>query len=248
MRGLLQRVLGPGMEALFRRFEQSVSLEEHRDLAARIAEEAPPPQRTAAPGAPSPPPALASDWREDPVAVAALREAAARAFARLAADPDAAAAVAPVLAAWADALPARLWFPKRGALFGTGRLLRALIAVADLPDAATRDYTRDVCDRFLRHLEVRRVDYLPFRPHSLAAGDCPEEEKLLFTHALLDASERFGDLRCLNAALKANDWHHRALRSGRPARQHPEAAARVRHLYLDAFRRQEALMHEAFGS
>jgi hypothetical protein len=135
----------------------------------------------------------------------------------------------------------RLWFPKRGVLYGSANLLRALIRTASAPNSATRDYTREVCDRLLRHLEVRREDYLPFQPDSRPADACDELERLRFTAALLDATELFDDARYLNAALKANDWHLRALRS----RSETQGLARL--YYLHGFERQEALLRARFG-
>jgi len=248
MRGLLQRALGPTVESILRRFEQSVGLEEHAALCARIEAEPPVADEEPAPAGDDAAPAgfdLAEGWDEDGAAVAALAAAAARVHERLRRGDLDPAAGDRLLADVLPGLPPRLWFRQRGALFGTARLLRALLAVADASEARTRDYTRDVCDRLLRHLEVRRDGWLPFRPAGRPAGAWDELERLRFTHALLDACERFGDLRYLNAVLKANDWHHRSLR--RAGGVDPQQLALARRLYLQSFRRQEAQMRRHFA-
>jgi hypothetical protein len=67
-----------------------------------------------------------------------------------------------------------------------------------------------VCERLLRHLEVRGDQALEFRSTAREAWQA-RLERIRFTHALLDASESFRDLRFLNTALKQNDRHHREL-------------------------------------
>ncbi|MEN8182917.1 MAG: hypothetical protein ABFS46_10330 [Myxococcota bacterium] len=110
--------------------------------------------------------------------------------------------------AWRTAMgiePKR-WFLRRGVVFGTSNLLRILLGSGTEHET----YTAEVCERLLRHVEVRRDDALLLR----SGPDQPFEarlERLRFTHALLDAAARFRDLRFLNAALKLSDRHHREL-------------------------------------
>lgn len=245
MRGLLQRRLGPALEALFRRFEQSVTLAEHEALAARIEREPTvEPEGEASSGAAAP---RDAGWPDQAAAVAAMRAHAAHVLEQLDRGVLDVARGDEILAETVQAFPPRGWFAKQGVVFGSARLLRALIAVADAPDSRTRAYTRDVCERLLRHLEVRRSVWLPFRPCGRPDHAFDEVERLGFTLALLDASERFADHRFLNAALKANDWHYAALR------KHPRGVgalpfARARKRYVESFRRQEALLQRHFAA
>ena len=102
-------------------------------------------------------------------------------------------------------------------------------------------YTRDICDRLIRHLEVRREDYLPFWAATRPGDASDELEKLRFTLALLDASFHFADDRYLNAALKANDWHFRRLGSKLPSTREP-AGELVAVFYLASLSQQENLV------
>lgn len=264
MRSLLQRALGPPLERVFRHFEQSVTLEDHQRFAAEIASAYGSGTGVAASDLMTPSldeegatsifdPALFADadWHEAAAATGELRTAAARTWAAIVTGTLTPMDGDRLLEGIARSFAPRLWFLKRGALYGSADLLRALIRVAEAPDAATLAYTRDVCERFLRHLEVRRDDYLPFREHSRPPDAYDELERLRFTAALLDASERFDDPRFLNAALKANDWHWRALRSAegqRLTRAQPETARLARLHYAHEFERQEALLHARYGS
>ena len=246
MRGFLQRNVGPLVEAVLRRFEASVSLEDHQRLVEKIEAE-PEVVADVSRGVPPPAPSLDDGWQEDPEAIVRLAAWSAETAAALQAGGTDPASADAALASVTERFPARTWFLKRGVLFGTAALLRALVAVAGAPGAQTRDYTRDVCDRFLRHLEVRRDGWLPFRAAGRPADACEEIEKLAFTHALLDATETFQDFRYLNAALKAMDWHHLALSKGLSGAS-PEDVARVRRAYASGFRRQEALLGVCAGS
>ena len=245
MRGFLQERVGPLLESVLRRFEASVSLEEHQALVAKIEAEAGTPGETPTFRADAGPP-HGAEWQEDAEEVQRLAAHGEGLFGRLTRGELGAEEGDARLAEVAAVFAPRTWFLKRGVLFGTSPLLRALVAVADAPSARTRDYTRDVCDRFLRHLEVRRDGWLPFRACGRPRNACEELERIRFTHALLDASERFDDLRYLNAALKATDWNHAALERGL-AGAHPVDLASARFLYAEGFRRQEALLERHFA-
>lgn len=328
MRRLLQRTVGPPLEAVFRYFEQTVTLEDHADLVVRFVSqlararseypatlwphaanecialaraqglcereegasrptsaslEPPDPgaafasafetgaaqeavhlttllrgeifcaARPGSEGDESDSPAMqamqAEEWQEDPAAVNALRVAGTRILAGLRTGRLSRDAADRRLGPLTRGFPPRRWFLARGPLYGSANLLRALIEVA-AGDPAAAAYTRDVCDRLLRHVEVRRADCLRFRVESRPADACDALEKLRFTHALLDASACFGDPRYLNAALKANDWHCQGL-SGRglvgAASGRPETAMLLRLFYVESVCRQEARMREGFG-
>jgi hypothetical protein len=194
------------------------------------------------------PASFGSGWHEDPGRVDEARAHCARALTRLVAFqrvPEA------LLATLCANLEPRHWFLKRGALYGTADLLRALIGALRLGHIGLEMYTRDVCDRLLRHLEVRRQKWLPFRSESRPADACEPLERVRFTLALLDAAAHFEDLRLLNAALKANDWHLQLLRS-RGARRleaaRPVTAGSLQIHYLASLARQERMLQERFGS
>lgn len=194
-----------------------------------------------------------SAWDEDPAAREAMRSAATAVLASLRLGSTTTSDAEVLLANLTNTPKPRVWFLKRGVVYGTGELLRSLLALlARKPDAALTDYTRDVCDRLIRHLEVRREDYLPFRPDSRPEGACDELEKLRFTLALLDASRLFGDSRYLNAAMKANDWHYRWLMKA-TEKLSPSAGTPTDDLelaatfYLMSLAQQEELVRELAG-
>ena len=189
-----------------------------------------------------------SEWHGDPGRVGEARARSARALTRLVAFQH---VPEPLLEVLCGSLKPRHWFLKRGALYGSADLLRVLIAALRLGHTGLEEYTRDVCDRLLRHLEVRRSEWLPFRGESQPADACEPLERVRFTLALLDAAEHFGDLRLLNASLKANDWHLQLLRSrsmGRLSAGRPANAAMLQLHYLHGLARQERMLQERFGS
>jgi hypothetical protein len=154
------------------------------------------------------------DWDTDAGAAVLLREEAPILAGALRAGWAKVDAAGPRLDNWTRVRPAR-WFLKKGGVLGCGDLLRALLArTRDGAPGPEDAYTRDVCDRLLRHLEVKRDDWLPFRAPLPAAK--AERERITFTHALLDAFEIYEDARYLNAALKANEWHSARLASPTP--------------------------------
>ena len=110
----------------------------------------------------------------------------------------------------ASALAPGRWFPREGVVAGAANLLRTLVADGE---GALGDYAAEVCERLLRHVEVQRERAL--RPRGEVAPDADRLEQTRFTLALLEAAERWRDLRFLNAALKRNDLHH-----GQWARRH----------------------------
>jgi hypothetical protein len=167
-----------------------------------------------------------------------------RRFARLDAALAAGAGVAdaaPVLQAHASALEPRGWFLLKGTGYGAAHLLRALLrTVRASPDHPLASYTREVCDRLIRHVEVRRQQSLAFRSEALPLGADPRVERSRFALALVEATETFGDLRYLNTALKLNDWQLRHQR-----RRVASATARLH--YAVAIGRQESAMREVLG-
>jgi hypothetical protein len=142
----------------------------------------------------------------------------------------------------------RQWFiAKRGVIYGSSALLRALVAHAGAEDegGSLRVYTREVLERLLRHVEVRRADALRL------AGGAPSDavqaiERARFTIALLEGSRLEGDLRLLNAAMKRNDLQLTALT--------PRARARDATWWLEVAHHAECLalqercFEEAFGA
>jgi hypothetical protein len=151
------------------------------------------------------------------------------------------AEAAPVLQAHAFALEPRGWFLLKGTGYGTAHLLRALLrTVRASPDHPLASYTREVCDRLIRHVEVRRLQSLAFRREALPVGADPRAERSRFALALVEATETFGDLRYLNTALKLNDWQLRHQR-----RRAASATARLH--YAVAIGRQERAMREVLG-
>ncbi len=144
------------------------------------------------------------------------------------------------LVAQARALPARRWFLRRGTCYGTGHLLLALLRVVPGPLAP---YTREVCDRLVRHVEIRRRGALAFRPEGLPDGSAPAVERLRFAVALATAARCFGDLRYLNTALKLNDWHRRRLLPGRRSGTDSLAALH----YVVSIARQESALREGLA-
>lgn len=120
--------------------------------------------------------------------------------------PDAARRGARALA---EGFEARHWFPRKGIRLGSANLLRTLL-LATPPETQPDGYVDDVCERLLRHVEVRRDEALRLASAPRAPWQAPLEA-LRFTLALLDAAARSGDARFLNAALKLNERHHRVL-------------------------------------
>jgi hypothetical protein len=113
------------------------------------------------------------------------------------------AARARALQTLASALAPGRWFPREGFAPGAANLLRTFVADGE---GALADYASEVCERLLRHVEVQRERAL--RPRGGVTPDANRLEQARFTLALLDAAERWQDLRFLNAALKRSDLHH----------------------------------------
>ena len=107
-------------------------------------------------------------------------------------------------------LPAKDWFSSAGTLYGTSYVLRSVLAFCSMKHhEAFMDYIQDVGERLMRHLEVKRQKALQFRMESVPDDALYLLERTRFTIGLLDAAELFQDVRYLNIALKANDWHYK---------------------------------------
>lgn len=133
--------------------------------------------------------------------------------------------------------PAR-WFRRVGTPYGRANLLRALLHHPG--DAGRERYVLEVCERMLRHVEVRRAEALCLAASQRRPPWRESTERLRFALAFLDAAERFGDLRLLNAALKLIEWQHgRARRAGRTR---DPGGRLLGHHYAAAVDRQEALL------
>lgn len=138
----------------------------------------------------------------------------------------------------ASSLEPRRWFGRTGPPEGAASLLRALLAApAKGPGEA---YVLDVCERLLRHVEVRRGEALRLRGEAALPPGRAALERLRFALALLDAARREGDLRFLNAALKRVDTEHRLLR--RRLRGRGPGGPLLRLHYAAAVADQEVLM------
>jgi len=108
------------------------------------------------------------------------------------------------------------WFTPQKTVYGMSYLLRALIELGAWGHwPRSPDYVAEVAEALLRHVGVRRQQAFPFRPEGLPYDAVPRLERLRWTLALLDAGRFFRDARFLNAALKLNDWHYRAVRAVR---------------------------------
>jgi len=150
-------------------------------------------------------------------------------------------ALAGALETLTASLEPRRWFLRKGAFYGTAGLLRGLLRH---PEASAADYTRDVCERLLRHVELRGHEALPFRPETLPSDAAPEVERARYGLALVEASRRFGDLRYLNAAIKMADLRHWDLR--RRAKRSRSSLLVLHHAAAVAL--QERTMQEELGS
>lgn len=204
----------------------------------------------AASGAPIAAPAPAR-WEDDPETAAACSTSL---FGRLCRGEVEAGEAIAQLRALADGFEPRRWFPlKRGTLYGSADLLRAVIRLCEIvgpeppPDAEPlRAYARAVLDRTIRHLEVRRDAALELASASRAAGADVDLDRLRFSLALLDGAELFSDLRYLNSALKVQDWMLRRLQDTKPGARDRLWTLRFLH-YLSALDRQEEQMRRAFS-
>jgi hypothetical protein len=191
----------------------------------------------------------AARWEDDPISAAACAASTLECLWSGQVGADAASrALRPLI----DGLEPRRWFLlRRGSLHGTADLLRAGLLLSDDSGAraetsVVRAYLREVLDRTLRHLEVRREEALPLADTSLSAGADVDLERIRFSLALLDGADVFADLRYLNTALKTQDWHLRGLEATRPATRDPSWTLRFLH-YLAALARQEEQMRRAFA-
>ncbi len=127
-----------------------------------------------------------------------------------------------ILSAVMESLPGRDWFSSTGTIYGTSYVLRSFLALGDCPRVFS-DYARDVSERLLRHVEVRRRHALRFRKESVPVDASYLLERIRFTLSILDAADLYCDARYLNAALKANDWHYGSVRRMKvPSKLTPE--------------------------
>lgn len=136
----------------------------------------------------------------------------------------------------ASALAPNRWFPREGLAPGAANLLRTFVADGE---GALASYAAEVCERLLRHVEVQRERAL--RPRGEVAPDAGRLEQVRFTLALLDAAERWCDLRFLNAALKRSDLHHEQWVRRRARSRHDLLAGLH---WAAALARQEELLRE----
>jgi len=271
IRGTLQRLLGPGVEALLRRLERGVAAQDHLRLAARLerAARARLPAGSDALAACEPgllagaaadetsPPALALQGVALEGAGAAGAAGSWDAALEVAAAPPSAVAcvvlaglrsgaLSPAAGRRAvggllDGLEPRRWFARAGTPYGSANALRALIALGS-GAAGHAEARSEICERLLRHVEVRREAAFRVRASDGVRPWQARLERLRFTLALLDAAQAAGDLRFLNAALKENDRRHRACARLRPARRVEDALLGLH--YAASVARQERLFGE----
>ncbi len=146
-------------------------------------------------------------------------------------------------------LPPKDWYPSAGTLYGTSYVLRSFLALRNCPRVFT-DYARDVSERLLRHIEVRRRHALLFREDSVSADASYLLERIRFTLSILDAADLFCDARYLNVALKANDWHYRSVQRMKvPSNLTPENAVDLMTIlhYIVSIANQERLWGKFFN-
>jgi len=181
-----------------------------------------------------------ADFGGEPAAVGAARRSATRMLVAVQLGTPVEAVREPLFALAATLDPPR-WLLRKGTAYGGSALLRALVGLAaagggEPPDALTRS----LCERLLRHVEVRREEALAFLPESLPRDPRPPRERLRFAAALLEAAEHYRDARYLNAALKLVDWHLAG-----PGRRGTDPVTGLH--YAFAVARQERLMRELLG-
>jgi len=140
-----------------------------------------------------------------------------------------------------EGLEPKRWFARDGTAYGAANVLRALIALGADP-AGHAEARREIGERLLRHVEVRRAAALRVRACDGVRPWQARLERLRFTLALLDAAQSTGDLRFLNAALKENDRQRRAHARLRPARRVEDALLGLH--YAASVTRQERLFGE----
>jgi hypothetical protein len=150
-----------------------------------------------------------------------------------------------------DALPPRQWFLfKRGTYFGSSNLLTYLIRThaareANAVSSLVEVESREVLDRLIRHVEVRRENALGFEPKSLPADEDALTERLRFAVGLFEASEVFDDLRYLNTGMKLVDAAVAGLERDRFEARDPRS--RKRHIaYLVALSTQEERLQKVW--
>jgi len=104
-----------------------------------------------------------------------------------------------------EGLPLNELFNSNGMVFGSSFLLRSLlILVREEIGAEFLDYTKDISELILRRLEIKKEGVL------LMDTNIKNEKSSILEHlrcirAVLEVYIVFGDVRFLNAALKAND-------------------------------------------
>lgn len=129
-----------------------------------------------------------------------------------------------ILSAVIENLPVEDWFSSAGGFYGTSYVLRSFLALRDC-SRVFADYARDVSERLLRNVEVRRHRALRFRTSTVPVDASYLLERIRFTLSILDAADLYCDVRYLNAALKANDWHYGSVRRMKvPSKLTPENA------------------------
>ncbi len=148
-----------------------------------------------------------------------------------------------ILTSIIENLPPKDWFSSAGAFYGTSYVLRTFLALRNCPGVFA-DYARDVSERLLRHVEVRRRRALRFRTESVPVDASYLLERIRFTLSILDAADLYCDARYLNAALKANDWHYGSVRRMKvPSKLTPERAVDLMTIlhYIVSIANQERL-------
>ena len=104
-----------------------------------------------------------------------------------------------------EGLPSNKLFNSNGMIFGSSFLLRSLlILVKEGLGAEFMDYTKDISELMLRRLEIKKESVV------LMDANGRNEKSSILEHlrcirAVLEVYIVFGDVRFLNAALKAND-------------------------------------------
>lgn len=138
------------------------------------------------------------------------------------------------------------WVPPQRIQYGCSLALRGALFLTRLgdEDRAIESFTRDLAERIMRRIELKRAGAFSFHVPPQLADPRPLLEQQRLTYGLLEASFTFGDARFLNTALKANDLVHRSL-----ARRFSAATADCSALsnvifYCASVQAQEALLAE----
>ena len=147
-------------------------------------------------------------WEDSRVDVAAARPLTAVIFCGLKAGfvtPDQAG---PLLLKQIGNLTPDDWFYPEGILYGSSFLLRSLLTLSQVKwQGLSVDYIKEVSERLLQVIEIKRQRAFEFRMKSVPKDASYPLERLRFTLALFEAAGVFNDIRFLNAGLKMNDWN-----------------------------------------